>query len=107
MAELEDLLAKHPSHRIRRPMLSDIVAASRGGRGSRVVRGRFWTLTERPRVYITGTLWRYCLPADNVDDVRELVCERIRPDVYADWSDPREWASLTSRQAGRSVRARG
>lgn len=28
---------------------------------------------------------------DLADDVRELVCERIRFDVYAEWSDPREW----------------
>jgi len=28
---------------------------------------------------------------DFADDVRELVCEPIRGDVTAMWSDPREW----------------
>jgi len=27
---------------------------------------------------------------DFIDDVRELVCERLQVDVYAEWSDPRE-----------------
>jgi len=27
---------------------------------------------------------------DLEDDVRELVCERLQVDVYAEWSDPRE-----------------
>jgi hypothetical protein len=56
-----------------------------------------------PRVVLTGPrCWTLCRDSqpdpdcwqqnvyDFADDVRELVCERIRFDVYAMWSDPRE-----------------
>lgn len=64
-----------------------------------------------PRVFLQGPKWRQfnvtfvrkgrvqhhpCL-YDFADDVRELVCEPIRFDVYAMWNDPREWASVMSR----------
>lgn len=56
-----------------------------------------------PHVYLTGPrCWRFCRDSqvdpdrwrphvyDFTNDVRELVCEPIRFDVYAMWSDPRE-----------------
>jgi hypothetical protein len=63
------------------------------------------TLLPMPRVFIQGPRWRRCLMTyrtntgriahhprvyDFADDVRELVCEPIRGDVYAMWSDPKE-----------------
>lgn len=36
------------------------------------------------------TKWEY----DIAEDVRELVCEEIRPGVYAEWADARERVSL-------------
>ena len=59
-----------------------------------------------PRVVLQGPKWRHCLMTyrtitgkvahhprvyDFFDDVRELVCEQVRFDVYAEWADPREW----------------
>jgi hypothetical protein len=47
-----------------------------------------------PRVWACGRRWRTLLTPDGFydffDDVRELVCDPIRHDVYAMWSDPRE-----------------
>jgi len=56
-----------------------------------------------PRVVLSGPrCWRFCRDSqpdpncwqqnwyDFTDDVRELVLERIRFDVYAEWTDPRE-----------------
>jgi hypothetical protein len=56
-----------------------------------------------PRVVLIGPrYWRFCRDSqpnpdcwaanryDFTDDVRELVCDPIRPDVYAMWADPRE-----------------
>ena len=57
-----------------------------------------------PRVWLQGPRWwRFCRDSqpnpnawlsnvyDFESDVRELVLERIRHDVYAMWTDPREW----------------
>lgn len=56
------------------------------------------------RVWIRGPKWQRlfgiprCEPPrskfflyDFAEDVRELACEQLRHDVYAEWSDPREW----------------
>jgi len=63
-----------------------------------------------PRVVLIGPrAWRFCRDSqpnpncwavnryDFTNDVRELVLERLRFDVYAEWSDPREWASVARR----------
>jgi hypothetical protein len=60
-----------------------------------------------PRVFLHGPRWRRLFDVrelliddefgvrrvwvyDLEADVRERVCEEVRPDVFAEWSDPRE-----------------
>lgn len=64
---------------------------------------RIATVLPMPRVFLHGPrCWRFCRDSqpdpnrwqhnvyDFAEDVRELACERIRLDVYAMWTDPRE-----------------
>ena len=57
-----------------------------------------------PRVVLQGRRWwQFCRDSqadpecwqtnvyDFFADVRELVCEQLRVDVYAEWADPRDW----------------
>jgi hypothetical protein len=75
-------------------------AKSRRQRGVRTLEGAARaTDSQLPsvRVFVTGKFWRDVTPRsplsqhyDFTEDVRELVLERIRFDVFAEWTDPRE-----------------
>lgn len=96
--------------------LIENLTLDRFGRRRRSVR-RMWSTDNlvMPRAYFRGPRWkRICgvkeipiaaldperarfhrpgrklLVFSLVDDVRELICEPLRGDVYAMWSDPRE-----------------
>lgn len=96
--------------------LVENLTLDRHGRRRRSLR-RMWSTDDlpMPRAYFCGPRWkRICgveeipiadlhpvaaqyhrpgrklLVFSLVDDVRELICEPLRGDVYAMWSDPRE-----------------
>ncbi len=61
-----------------------------------LVRGWDWNqLPMAPRVRCFGYCWRHAWLVDGrtydfEPDVRELILEEVRNDVWAMWSDPRE-----------------
>lgn len=72
--------------------------ASRRRRRHVLLNGWIWCRLPMPRVWLHGPRWRRflvsqergCIEYDFAGDVRELVLEELRFNVYAEWSDPRE-----------------
>jgi hypothetical protein len=64
-----------------------------------LLNGWLWCRLPMPRVFLHGPRWwRFMVEGSKTDydfaeDVRELVLDRIRFDVVAEWTDPREWLS--------------